>query len=144
MESEGVESTRYLFGCAKHAVLSNVRKTAKILVKTGDLSRNNITKIRGSIRGVLFPSSFASCTTPSSVIVYKNCSDDRFARVFQLLSCRHRYLSSLLDTNIMKNTLSIGRTVENSKKISARSEIFKRHFSFPFSHLITSLLSATF
>ncbi|XP_043463078.1 SUN domain-containing ossification factor isoform X2 [Leptopilina heterotoma] len=104
-ESEGGESTRNLFGSARDAVLSIVRKAAEVLVKTGDLSRNNITKIQESIRGDLFQSSFTSCTTPRYAIVCKNCSDDRFARVFQLLSCRHRDLSSLLDKNLIKNTL---------------------------------------
>lgn len=105
LESEGGASTRNLFGSARDAVLSIVRKAAEVLVKTGDLSRNNITKIQESIRGDLFQSSFTSCTTPRYAIVCKNCSDDRFARVFQLLSCRHRYLSSLLDVNLIRNTL---------------------------------------
>ncbi|XP_051164016.1 SUN domain-containing ossification factor isoform X2 [Leptopilina boulardi] len=105
LEVEGGESTRNLFGSARDAVLSIVRKAAEVLVKTGDMSRNNITKIQESIRGDLFQSSFASCTTPRYAIVCKNCSDDRFARVFQLLSCRHRYLNSLLETNLIKNSL---------------------------------------
>lgn len=104
-ESEGGQSTRNLFGSARDAVLSIVRKAAEVLVKTGDLSQNNITKIQESIRDDLFQSSFTSCTTPRYAIVCKNCSDDRFARVFQLLSCRHRDLSSLLEKNLLKNTL---------------------------------------
>ena len=104
LDFEGGEPSRNLFGSAKDAVLSIVRKAAEILIKTGDLSRNNITKIQESIRGDLLQSPLTSCTTPRYAIVCRNCTDDRFARVFQLLSCRDRYLSSLLDTSFVRDT----------------------------------------
>ncbi|XP_033218949.1 SUN domain-containing ossification factor [Belonocnema kinseyi] len=105
LDFEGGEPARNLFGSARDAVLSIVRKAAEVLVKTGDLSRNNITKIQESIRGDLLESPLTSCTTPRYAIVCKNCTDDRFARVFQLLSCRDRYLSALLDTSFIRDTL---------------------------------------
>lgn len=105
LDFEGGEPARNLFGSARDAVLSIVRKAAEVLVKTGDLSRNNITKIQESIRGDLLQSPLTSCTTPRYAIVCKNCTDDRFARVFQLLSCRDRYLSALLDTTFIRDTL---------------------------------------
>ena len=105
LDLEGGQPTRNLFGSARDAVLSIVRKAAEVLIKTGDLSRNNITKIQESIRGEVLQSSLTSCTTPRYAIVCKNCTDDQFARVFQILSCRDRYLSSLLDTSFVRDTL---------------------------------------
>ncbi|OXU27102.1 hypothetical protein TSAR_005717 [Trichomalopsis sarcophagae] len=97
-----------LFGSARDAVLSIVKKAAEVLVKSDDLkSTNNITKIQESIRGdVLEDETLDDCTTPLYNVACRDCNDDRFARVFQLISCKEHYLESLLNTGFVQETLA--------------------------------------
>ncbi|XP_024943001.1 uncharacterized protein LOC107269622 isoform X2 [Cephus cinctus] len=99
------EPSRNLFGSARDAVLSIVKKAAEVLVKSGNLSHNNITKIQENIESNILESSFATCITPRYTIVCNNCTDKQFARVFQLISCRGQYLDSLIKINFVKETL---------------------------------------
>ena len=98
----------HLFGSARDAVLSIVRKAAEVLVKSQDLKvTNNITKIQESIRGdVLEDTTLDNCATPVYSVTCHDCDDDRFARVFQLISCKGHYLESLLNTDFVQETLS--------------------------------------
>lgn len=98
----------HLFGSARDAVLSLVKKAAEVLIKSADLkSTNNITKIQESIKGdVLEHTTLDDCVTPMYSVACRDCDDSRFARVFQLISCNGHYLESLLNTNFVKETLS--------------------------------------
>ena len=45
------------------------------------------------------------CTTPVYNVACKDCDDRRFARVFQLISCKGHYLEALLNADFVKTTL---------------------------------------
>lgn len=79
-----------------------------MLVKSEDLKpTNNITKIQENIRGdVLEDETLDDCTTPIYNVACHDCDDDRFARVFQLISCKGHYLESLLNANFVLKTLT--------------------------------------
>ncbi|KAL7293364.1 hypothetical protein TKK_0013132 [Trichogramma kaykai] len=96
-----------IFGSARDAVLSLVRKAAEVLVKSRDLrSSNNITKIQESIEGdVLGNETLDDCTTPVYNVACKDCDDRRFARVFQLISCKRHYLEALLGAPFLRRAL---------------------------------------
>ncbi|XP_012230551.1 SUN domain-containing ossification factor isoform X2 [Linepithema humile] len=110
LDSEGGESPRNLFGSARDAVLSIVKKAAEVLVKSSDLTRNNITEIQQSIDdGNILDNSYTTCTTPRYTILCDNCTDQKFASVFQLVSCRDRQLDGLLRIDWVNRTLRRGK-----------------------------------
>ncbi|XP_029170458.1 SUN domain-containing ossification factor isoform X2 [Nylanderia fulva] len=110
LDSEGGDPPRNLFGSARDAVLSIVKKAAEVLVKSSDLTGNNITEIQQSIDdGNILDHSYTSCTTPRYTILCGNCTDQKFASVFQLVSCRDRQLNDLLKIDWMNRTLRRGR-----------------------------------
>nr|XP_050847222.1 SUN domain-containing ossification factor isoform X2 [Vespula vulgaris] len=104
LDADGVPSN--LFGSARDAVLSIVKKAAEVLVKSSDLTGNNITKIQQSIdSGTILENSYDSCTTPRYTILCPKCSDQKFAKVFQLVGCRDRQLDDLLKNHLVNETL---------------------------------------
>ncbi|KYM94840.1 Protein osteopotentia like protein [Cyphomyrmex costatus] len=106
LDSEGGESQSNLFGSARDAVLSVVKKAAEILVKSSGLTGNNITQIQQSIdHGNILDNSYTSCTTPRYTILCGNCTDQKFASVFQLVSCKNRQLDDLLRIDLVNKTL---------------------------------------
>ncbi|CAL1687146.1 unnamed protein product [Lasius platythorax] len=110
LDSEGGDPPRNLFGSARDAVLSIVKKAAEVLVKSSDLTGNNITEIQQSIDdGNILDHSYTSCTTPRYTILCGNCTDQKFASVFQLVSCRDRQLNDLLKIDLVNRTLRRGR-----------------------------------
>lgn len=109
-DSEGGNSSSNLFGSARDAVLSVVKKAAEILVKSSGLTENNITQIQQSIdHGNILDNSYTSCTTPRYTILCGNCTDQKFASVFQLVSCKNRQLDGLLRIDLVNRTLRRGR-----------------------------------
>ncbi|XP_011875232.1 PREDICTED: SUN domain-containing ossification factor isoform X2 [Vollenhovia emeryi] len=110
LDSEGGDSPSNLFGSARDAVLSVVKKAAEILVKSSGLTGNNITQIQQSIdHGNILDNSYTSCTTPRYTILCGNCTDQKFASVFQLVSCKNRQLDDLLRIDLVNRTLRRGR-----------------------------------
>lgn len=110
LDSEGGDSPSNLFGSARDAVISVVKKAAEILVKSSGLTGNNITQIQQSIdHGNILDNSYASCTTPRYTILCGNCTDQKFASVFQLVSCKNRQLDDLLRIDLVNRTLRQGR-----------------------------------
>ncbi|XP_020286069.1 SUN domain-containing ossification factor isoform X2 [Pseudomyrmex gracilis] len=106
LDSEDSDPPRNLFGSARDAVLSIVKKAAEVLVKSSDLTGNNITEIQQSIDDDnILDSSYTTCMTPRYTIFCDNCSDHKFASVFQLVSCRDRQLNDLLKIDLMNTTL---------------------------------------
>lgn len=106
LDVENGEPPRNLFGSARDAVLSIMKKAAEVLVKSSDLTCNNITKIQQSIdSGNILENSFVSCTTPRYTILCDHCSDQKFAKVFQLISCREKQLNELLKIDLVNRTL---------------------------------------
>lgn len=103
---DGDPSRNNLFGSARDAVLSIVKKAAEVLVKSSDLTGNNITEIQHSIDGdSILDNSYTSCMTPRYTILCGNCTDQKFASVFQLVSCRDRQLDCLLRIDLVNRTL---------------------------------------
>ncbi|XP_025264578.1 SUN domain-containing ossification factor isoform X2 [Camponotus floridanus] len=110
LNSEGGDPPRNLFGSARDAVISLMKKAAEVLVKSSDLTGNNITEIQQSIDdGNILNNSYTSCTTPRYTILCGNCTDQKFASVFQLVSCRDRQLNDLLKIDLVNRTLRRGR-----------------------------------
>ncbi|XP_072749578.1 SUN domain-containing ossification factor isoform X2 [Anoplolepis gracilipes] len=110
LDSEDSDPPRNLFGSARDAVLSIVKKAAEVLVKSSDLTGNNITEIQQSIDGGnILENSYKSCTTPRYTILCDNCTDQKFASVFQLISCRDQQLNELLKIDLVNRTLRRGR-----------------------------------
>lgn len=106
LDNEDSDPPRNLFGSARDAVLSIVKKAAEVLVKSSDLTGNNITEIQQSIdEDNILDSSYTTCMTPRYTIFCDNCSDHKFASVFQLVSCRDRQLNDLLKIDLMNTTL---------------------------------------
>ncbi|XP_025986386.2 SUN domain-containing ossification factor isoform X2 [Solenopsis invicta] len=109
LDSEG-DSPSNLFGSARDAVLNVVKKAAEILVKSSGLTGNNITQIQQSIdHGNILDNSYTSCTTPRYTIFCGNCTDQKFASVFQLVSCKNRQLDELFRIDLVNRTLRRGR-----------------------------------
>lgn len=110
LDSEGGDSSSNLFGSARDAVLNVVKKAAEILVKSSGLTGNNITQIQQSIdHGNILDNSYTSCTTPRYTILCGNCTDQKFASVFQLVSCKNRQLDGLFRIDLVNRTLRRGR-----------------------------------
>ncbi|KAL0107163.1 hypothetical protein PUN28_015586 [Cardiocondyla obscurior] len=110
LDSEGGDSPSNLFGSARDAVLSVVKKAAEILVKSSGLTENNITQIQQSIdHGNILDNSYTRCTTPRYTILCGNCTDQKFASVFQLVSCKNQQLDGLLSIDLVNKTLRRGR-----------------------------------
>lgn len=107
LDSDAGAETRNLFGSARDAVLRIVKKAAEVLVKTGDPS-SNITKIQENIEAGITGNFFATCTTPRYTINCVNCEDDRFAAVYELLSCRAGQLDNILSNDFVNETLRTG------------------------------------
>ncbi|XP_019888596.1 SUN domain-containing ossification factor isoform X2 [Ooceraea biroi] len=106
LDSEGDSPPTNLFGSARDAVLSIMKKAAEVLVKSSDLTGNNITKIQQNIDGgSILENSYMSCMTPRYTILCGNCTDQKFASVFQLVSCRDRQLDNLLKIDFVNETL---------------------------------------
>ncbi|XP_054004272.1 SUN domain-containing ossification factor isoform X1 [Hylaeus anthracinus] len=134
-EEEGLdieigEPPRNLFGSARDAVLSIVKKAAQVLGKSNELSGDNITRIEQSIdSGNFFDSSFHDCTTPRYKILCDGCSEEKIAKIFHLISCRERQLVQLLKIDLLDKTLqqsgfckSYGVEIDNFSKRNLEEE----------------------
>lgn len=151
MDNDGDESPRDLFGSARDAVLRIVKKAAEILVKSSGLTGNNITEIQESIGDDnILNNSYASCMTPRYTIFSGNCSDQKFASVFQLVSCRDRQLNDLLKIDLVNRTLRQGKLcaahgikVESSWREKEEKFVGMKHYSITHFDL-TQHLQATF
>ncbi|XP_076645647.1 SUN domain-containing ossification factor-like isoform X2 [Halictus rubicundus] len=100
------EPPRNLFGSARDAVLSIVKKAAQVLGKSREFTDKNITAIDQVINDdSILGDSFASCTSPKYSVLCDNCSAETFAKVFQLVSCRDRQLNQLLKSSFVNSAL---------------------------------------
>ncbi|XP_043278974.1 SUN domain-containing ossification factor isoform X2 [Venturia canescens] len=129
LDSEAGAETRNLFGSARDVVIRIVKKAAEVLVKTGDPSNNNITKIQESIEGSITGNSFATCMTPRYTINCANCTDDRFAAVFELLNCRARHLDNILRNAFVNASLRTGEVCSSYGFDGAKLPDSKYNFS---------------
>ncbi|XP_076765734.1 uncharacterized protein LOC143432748 isoform X2 [Xylocopa sonorina] len=124
LNDEDGEPPGNLFGSARDAVLSIMKKAAEVLVKSSDVTYNNITNIQQSIdNSSILEDSFLSCTTPRYTILCNNCSDEKFAKIFELISCKEQQLNQMLDIDLVNRTL---RQNEFCKSYGVEFETFAK------------------
>ncbi|XP_076629546.1 uncharacterized protein LOC143345876 isoform X3 [Colletes latitarsis] len=100
------EPPRNLFGSARDAVLSIVKKAAQVLGKSNELAGENVTRIKQNVNSSNFSeNSFLDCTTPRYTILCNGCSNQKLAKVFYLISCRAQQLNQLLKIDLVNKTL---------------------------------------
>ncbi|XP_015114933.1 SUN domain-containing ossification factor [Diachasma alloeum] len=103
LDNDGGDSSRNLFGSATDVVIGIVKKAAEVLVKTGDPAQSNVTDQESIGENITLL--FANCMTPRYTILCNNCTDDKIARVYELLSCRIHQLDSILKIPFVMQTL---------------------------------------
>lgn len=103
LDSYKGELSNNLFGSARDAVMSIVKKAAEVLVKSGDKDSNRT--FGQEQNSAKYSPLINTCSTPCHLVVCDNCSDVLFGNVYELLSCQRAYLQQLVHIPIMKNTL---------------------------------------
>ncbi|XP_018895716.1 SUN domain-containing ossification factor isoform X2 [Bemisia tabaci] len=99
-ENDGKNGSKNLFGTARDAVMSIVKKAAQAL---GSTSQNR----EGLPMNMTHPRPFShTCTTPSHIIVCDNCTEQLFNRVYNLISCNGKALDDLISSSLIYNTLT--------------------------------------
>nr|CAD7447980.1 unnamed protein product [Timema bartmani] len=106
-KSETGEPPRNLFGSARDAVLSIVKKAAEALVKGGEKGNGTSTTALGGAEHPLLDTEW--CISPSHLVVCDNCSDALYHRMFQLLACQGPRLARLLDQPLVAEALHRGQ-----------------------------------
>ncbi|KAL1123783.1 hypothetical protein AAG570_001556 [Ranatra chinensis] len=98
---EEEEGPKNLFGSARDAVMSIVKKAAEVLVvKSGNA---NTTQCREANTTAAQTS---SCVTPGYLVVCVNCTDNFFYKVYHLLCCHQLSFQSLLASPFVSKVLS--------------------------------------
>lgn len=92
------DSSRNLFGSARDAVMSIMKKAAEVLVK-GSNSNRSATHLE------INASESNTCQTPSHIIVCDNCSNALFSDVYELMSCHNSYLKTFVESPMVYNSL---------------------------------------
>lgn len=100
LDSYSGEPSNNLFGSARDAVMSIVKKAAEVLVKSSDTNQTN-----KQDNNTKYSPLINSCTTPSRIIVCDNCSEVMFGNVFEFLSCNSAYLNDLLNIKTISHLL---------------------------------------
>lgn len=102
------EPTKNLFGSARDAVMSIMKKAAQALVKTevpsNDSSEHNDTSTDNM---------YKKCCSPSHIIVCDNCSETLYSDVYELLSCSSERLTSLVRQAFLRDTLKCTSVCQN-------------------------------
>lgn len=102
LDSYKGEHTNNLFGSARDAVMSIVKKAAEVLVKSGDKSNQTL---KNDERINKYSPLINTCSTPSHLVVCDNCSDILFGKVYELLSCHRQFLHDLINLPVMNKSL---------------------------------------
>ncbi|XP_053607480.1 SUN domain-containing ossification factor isoform X2 [Plodia interpunctella] len=95
------EPSKNLFGSARDAVMSIMKKAAQALVKT-EVPKNvscehNDTSSVGNV--------YKRCCSPSHIIVCDNCSETLYNEVYELISCSSDKLVTLVRQVFLRETL---------------------------------------
>lgn len=95
-------STNNLLSSATDAVISMVKKAAQVL-------GNKVSKVNESSLPVQFENTncqvVQSCNSPSHYVICNNCSDTLFGEIFELLSCRQKYIKNLILVPLIRQAL---------------------------------------
>ncbi|XP_063984502.1 SUN domain-containing ossification factor isoform X2 [Diachasmimorpha longicaudata] len=143
LDNDGGDSSRNLFGSATDAVIRIVKKAAEVLAKTGDPAQSNTTDQETNGENV---TSFTNCITPRYTILCDNCSDDKMARVYELLSCQLHQLDSILKIprvyETLHNELCSSHGVEIGEQF--REMVNRKGSSKKISYAIASIFSSDY
>lgn len=95
-----VEPSKNLFGSARDAVMSIMKKAAQALVKT-EVPKN----VSSEHNDTSTDSTYRKCCSPSHIIVCDNCSETLYNDVYGLLSCSSDRLTNLVRQVFLRDTL---------------------------------------
>lgn len=91
------EASKNLFGSARDAVMSIMKKAAQVLVKTE--VPKNVSSLHNDT------DMYKKCCSPSHIIVCDNCSQSMYNEVHDLISCNAEKLTSLISYTFIQDTL---------------------------------------
>lgn len=94
------EPSKNLFGSARDAVMSIMKKAAQALVKS-EVPKN----VSSEHNDTLTDKTYKRCCSPSHIIVCDNCSETLYHEVFELISCSSDKLVSLVRQVFLRDTL---------------------------------------
>lgn len=94
------EPTKNLFGSARDAVMSIVKKAAQALVKS-EVPKN----VTFEHNDTSVDNMYKKCCSPSHIIVCDNCSETLYDEVYELISCNSDKLVSLVRQVFLRETL---------------------------------------
>ncbi|KAL0848843.1 hypothetical protein ABMA28_013263 [Loxostege sticticalis] len=94
------EPSKNLFGSARDAVMSIMKKAAQALVKT-EVPKN----VSCEHNDTSTDKAYKRCCSPSHIIVCDNCSETLYSEVYELISCSSDKLVSLVRQVFLKETL---------------------------------------
>ncbi|XP_077290998.1 SUN domain-containing ossification factor isoform X2 [Arctopsyche grandis] len=95
---KGSDASRNLFGSARDAVMSIMKKAAEVLVKGSNSNRS-------STHLEINTAESKRCQTPSHIIVCDNCSNTVFSDVYELMSCHNNFLKTFVESPFIYDTL---------------------------------------
>ncbi|KAF7270055.1 hypothetical protein GWI33_016960 [Rhynchophorus ferrugineus] len=98
LKGDGLSSN--LFSSATDAVLTMVKKAAQLL---GNKVMNDSSQLTNDTLSNM--SVIKSCNSPSHYIVCNNCSNFLFSKIFELLSCKQREISNLVNISFIAESL---------------------------------------
>lgn len=94
------EPSKNLFGSARDAVMSIMKKAAQALVKT-EVPKN----VSSEHNDTSTDKMYKRCCSPSHIIVCDNCSETLYNEVYELISCSSDKLTSLVRLVFLRETL---------------------------------------
>ncbi|XP_059061807.1 SUN domain-containing ossification factor isoform X2 [Achroia grisella] len=94
------EPSKNLFGSARDAVMSIMKKAAQALVKT-EVPRN----MSSEHNDTSIDKMYKRCCSPSHIIVCDNCSETLYNEVYELISCSSDKLVNLVRQVFLRETL---------------------------------------
>ncbi|KAJ2944487.1 hypothetical protein O0L34_g3832 [Tuta absoluta] len=95
------EPSKNLFGSARDAVMSIMKKAAQALVKSEVPNRN----VSSEHNDTSTDKMYKRCCSPSHIIVCDNCSETLYNEVYELISCSSDKLTNLLRQVFLRETL---------------------------------------
>lgn len=115
---------RNLFGSARDAVLSIVKKAAQVLVKSGENKGENQTDVQKESKNHYIDNTLSNnCATPKFSIICNNCQEPTSAEAYRLISCHDNSFVKLLRSNFINETLSKGDICLRSNETNDRKTI---------------------
>ncbi|CAH0749266.1 unnamed protein product [Diatraea saccharalis] len=94
------EPSKNLFGSARDAVMSIMKKAAQALVKS-EVPKN----VSNEHNQTTINNTYKRCCSPSHIIVCDNCSESLYNDVYELISCSSDKLVSLVRQVFLRETL---------------------------------------